>query len=72
MLTEPDWERAVALAWRLRDAGLTIPWMDVLVAALALHDDLRLYTLDAHFTRVSELTGLRLYRPGHAGLFAPE
>ena len=71
-LTEPDWERAVALAWRLRDAGLTVPWMDVLVAALALHDDVRLYTLDAHFTRVAELTGLRLYRPGHAGLFAPE
>jgi predicted nucleic acid-binding protein len=26
---EEDWERAIALAWRLRDGGLTVPWRDV-------------------------------------------
>jgi predicted nucleic acid-binding protein len=46
--------------------------LDVLIAALALHDQVRLYTLDAHFGRIAEVTGLRLYQPGHVGLFAPD
>ena len=71
-VTEEDWDRGVSLAWRLRDNGLTVPWLGVLIASLALHDNVRLYTLDAHFKRVAEITGLKLYQPGHAGLFAPE
>jgi predicted nucleic acid-binding protein len=70
--TEADYDRAVALAWKIRDQGLTVPWLDVLIASLALHDDTRLYALDAHFERIAELTGLRLYRPGYAGMFEPE
>jgi predicted nucleic acid-binding protein len=69
---EADWDRSIALAWKLRDNGLTVPWLDVVIAALALHDDVRLYTLDAHFTRIAELTGLRLYAPGYAGMFDPD
>lgn len=69
---EADWDRAVALAWRIRDHGLTVPWFDVVIAALALHDNVRLYALDAHFARISDLTGLRLYTPGYAGMFVPE
>lgn len=68
---EADWDRAIALAWRLRGGGLNAPWLDVLIAAIALHDDLRLYAVDHHFEEVSRLTGLRLYRPGHAGMFNP-
>jgi len=37
-----DWERAIALAWRLREGGLTVPWLDVLIASIALHDNVRL------------------------------
>ncbi len=70
--TEADWDRAVSLAWKLRDHGLTVPWLDVVIAALALHDDVRLYTLDSHFSRIAEIAGLRLYRPGYAGMFVPE
>jgi hypothetical protein len=70
--TEADWDRALILAWKLQDGGLTIPWLDVVIASLALHDNVRLYTLDAHFVRVAELTDLRLYTPGHAGGFSPE
>jgi predicted nucleic acid-binding protein len=69
---EDDWERAVALAWRLRDGGLTVPWPDVLIAAIALHDGVRLYAFDAHFEEISLRTGLRLYRPGYGGMYAPE
>lgn len=70
--TEDDWDRSVALAWKLRDNGLTVPWFDVVVATLALHDNVRLYALDAHFARISDLTGLRLYAPGYGGMFVPD
>ena len=69
---EQDWDRATALAWRIRDRGLQIPWMDVVIAALALHDGVRLFTIDAHFEAVAEITGLKLYRPGIGGTFQPE
>jgi predicted nucleic acid-binding protein len=70
--TEADWDRAIALAWKLRDNGLTVPWLDVVIAALALHDDVRLYAIDAHFSRIAEITGLRLYVPGYSGMFVPD
>ena len=69
---DEDWERAVALAWRIRDSGLTVPWLDVLIAAVALHDNVRLYAIDAHFEKISRLTGLRLYEPGYGGMFAED
>jgi predicted nucleic acid-binding protein len=69
---EDDWERAIALAWRLREGGLTVPWLDVLIASIALHDNVRLYTVDAHFTQIAQCTGLKLYRPDYGGQFLPE
>lgn len=66
---EEDWERAIALAWRLRDGGLTVPWLDVLIAAVALHDQVRVYAVDAHFQEISKLTGLMLYEPGYGGKY---
>lgn len=66
---EDDWDRAVALAWSLRGHGLTVPWLDVLIAAIAIHDDVRLYAIDAHFKEISKHSALRLYRPGYGGSF---
>jgi predicted nucleic acid-binding protein len=66
---EEDWDRAISLAWRLRDSGLTVPWLDVLIASIALHDGVRLYAIDQHFEEISQRTGLRLYRPGYGGAF---
>ena len=66
---EEDWDRAISLAWRLRDSGLTVPWLDVLIASIALHDGVRLYAIDQHFEEISRRTGLRLYRPGYGGAF---
>lgn len=66
---EEDWDRAISLAWRLRDSGLTVPWLDVLIASIALHDEVRLYAIDQHFEEISRRTGLRLYRPGYGGAF---
>jgi predicted nucleic acid-binding protein len=69
---EEDWERAIALAWRLRDGGLTVPWLDVLIAAVALHDQVRVYAVDTHFREISKRTGLILYEPGYGGGYAGE
>jgi predicted nucleic acid-binding protein len=66
---EDDWDRAVALAWRLRGKGLTVPWLDVLIAAIAIHDGTRLYAIDAHFQEIAKYTTLLLYRPGYGGSF---
>ena len=67
---EDDWDRAVALAWKLRGIGLTLPWLDVLIAAIAIHDGVRLYAIDAHFEEVAKNSALRLYRPGYGGSFS--
>ena len=67
-----DWERAIILAWRLRDSGITVPWNDVLITALAIHDCVRLYSIDAHFEKISQLCPLLLYKPGYGGSFQPD
>jgi predicted nucleic acid-binding protein len=67
--SEDDWDRAVALAWRLRSRGLSVPWLDVLIASIAIHDGVRLYALDPHFKEIAQHSGLMLYRPGYGGSF---
>jgi len=49
-----------------------VPWLNVLIASIAIHDDVRLYTVDAHFTQIAQRTGLRLYRADYGGQFMPE
>ena len=66
---EDDWERAVALAWRLRTQGLTVPWLDVLIAAIAIHDGVRLYAIETHFQEIAKHSDLLLYRPGYGGAY---
>lgn len=70
--TDGDWERAIALAWKLRDQGLSVPWLDVVIAAVALHDGTRIYAVDDHFKKIRDLTGLALYEPGYGGMFRAE
>ena len=69
---EDDWERAVALAWHLRSQGLTVPWLDVLIASIAIQDGTRLYTIDSHFAEIAKHSRLLLYRPGYGGSFQDE
>ena len=71
-LEEVDWEMAVRHSWVLRDAGLSIPWNDVLIATLALRLGLRVYARDAHFDQMEQLLGIRLYRPGPGGTYSPD
>jgi predicted nucleic acid-binding protein len=71
-LEERDWNAAVLNNWSLRDAGLTIPWNDILVATLALRGNCRVYARDAHFNSMSGLLRLQLYEPGPGGTFSPD
>ena len=66
------WAGARAAAWKLRDAGQTIPWNDILVAALALTQGCRVYARDRHFDVMREILSLRLYEPDYGGKFRPE
>jgi predicted nucleic acid-binding protein len=67
--TSSDWEHAIALAWRLRDKGIIVPWMDVMIATVAIEDGGRVYSLDKHFNAISSVTGLELYQPGYGGSY---
>lgn len=60
------------LAWSVRDGGLTVPGLDVLIAAIGIHDGVRLYAIDAHFEEIAERTERRLYRPGYGGAFVAD
>lgn len=70
-LVEGHWSRAVELGWKLRDAGHTLPWSDVLIATVALEAGCRVYAKDKHFDTMAEVLGLPLYRPGYGGSFDP-
>ncbi|MBI2935391.1 MAG: PIN domain-containing protein [Chloroflexi bacterium] len=59
--TKETWTMVGAFSYQLRQQGATLVLVDLLIAALALEGDHRLYTLDDHFQRVP---GLRLYKGG--------
>lgn len=71
-MTDAAWDAAKNLAWRLRDKGCTAPWNDILIAALSVNADCRIYAVDKHFEMMYESgAGIRLYRPGYAGKYNP-
>jgi predicted nucleic acid-binding protein len=71
-MADAAWDSAETLAWRLRDKGCTAPWNDILIAALSVKADCRIYAVDKHFQLMYESgAGIRLYRPGYAGKYEP-
>jgi len=70
-MADGAWDAARILAWRLRDKGCTAPWNDILIAALSIKADCRVYAIDQHFDLMREAgAGIRLYRPGQGGQYA--
>lgn len=59
-VTSPTWMRTGDLSAHLLRKGVTLPLSDLLIAALALEHDCRVYSLDAHFKKIP---GLHLYTP---------
>ncbi|OQX00599.1 MAG: VapC toxin family PIN domain ribonuclease [Desulfobacteraceae bacterium IS3] len=70
-VTDADWEMAIDLGWKMRGAGHTIPWNDLLVAACALRAGERVYARDKHFQQIASCQPLSLYEPGYGGSYAP-
>ena len=68
---EKDWLAAIEHAWKLRDAGLTVPWNDILIATLAVRGRMRAYAKDKHFESMAPILGFDLYEPGPGGMFDP-
>ena len=54
------WSEASNLATQACDAGLRVPSVDLLIAALCIHHDVALTTFDAHFAELGKLSKLRL------------
>jgi len=56
--------RDAAAIFRLaRSKGTTLSTIDTLIAAIAMHHGVAVFTLDKGFSRIARLTGLPLYRP---------
>jgi len=53
-LEQKVWKRAYELGFNLRRKGVTIPTIDVLIAALAIENKCCLFHKDRHFCMVSE------------------
>lgn len=68
-LPPETWRQAVKLSWKLRDAGTPVPWNDLLIAAIALAGNCRVYAVDGHFDTIEREIGLNLYRPGYGGRY---
>lgn len=57
---ETVWDAAGDLDASLRKKGITIPPMDVIIAQVCLHHKVSLFTLDEHFSSISNL---KLFKP---------
>ena len=55
---EEDWAAAGSLDVTLRQKGLTLPAMDLLIATLCQRHQVTLLTLDQHFSMVPKLKAL--------------
>ncbi|MBM4127488.1 MAG: PIN domain-containing protein [Nitrospira sp.] len=62
-VTQSTWLRTGDLSAHLLRKGVTLPLSDVLIAALAIEHECRVYSLDAHFKKI---TGVHLYVPASA------
>lgn len=57
----PDlWPQAAALGAKLSDAGIRIPPMDLMIAAICIHHGVSLATFDDHFEPLVKIGNLHL------------
>jgi predicted nucleic acid-binding protein len=71
-MADAAWDSAKNLAWRLRGCGCTAPWNEILIAALSVKADCRIYAVDKHFELMRDAgADIRLYRPGYGGKYDP-
>ena len=66
------WGEAWELSWHMRDAGESIPWNDLMIAAVALRQGCRIFAQDGHFESMAEHSLIQLYKPGYGGSYREE
>ena len=54
-MTKALWQRAAVLSASLRKSGVSLPLSDILIATIAIENDLSVFTLDNHFTQIPNL-----------------
>jgi predicted nucleic acid-binding protein len=73
VISDPKiWRLAAANYARLRAAGFTVPWNDILIATLSLEKNMAVYAHDKHFSIMRDVFGILLYQPGYNGMFNPD
>jgi len=50
-----DWITAGNISFSLRKKGIIIPLTDVVIAAVAIRNNAKIYTLDQHFKKIPEV-----------------
>ncbi|MGB0775061.1 MAG: VapC toxin family PIN domain ribonuclease [Akkermansiaceae bacterium] len=65
------WRQAMETSWKLRDAGLTVPWNDCIIATIACMYNYRVYSIDKHFPQMAKILRFSLYEPGYGGSYTP-
>ena len=68
--TDAVWDEVVRFQWRVRKHGLTIPWSDALIAAIANRNGHRIYSRDKHFDSLASLGLVVPYIPGYGGSYS--
>jgi predicted nucleic acid-binding protein len=58
-MTKKLWQSAAELSILLKKNGVNLPLSDIFIAAIAMENDLAIYTLDNHFTQIPNL---KLYK----------
>ena len=67
--SEKLWEQTAFFYQRLRAAGITVPWVDAMIAGIASRRGFRVYSCDKHFHEMADKGFLQLYIPGPGGRF---
>ncbi|MEO7933669.1 MAG: PIN domain-containing protein [Chthoniobacterales bacterium] len=67
--SERLWEQTAQFYQRLRAAGITVPWVDAMIAGIASRRGYRVYAQDKHFREMADKGFLQLYIPGPGGRF---
>ena len=58
-MTKKLWQSAAELSVSAKLKGMNLPLSDIFIAAIAIENDLPIYTVDKHFTQISNL---KLYK----------
>jgi predicted nucleic acid-binding protein len=64
------WRKAIQTNGKLRDAGITAPWNDTIIATIACQFNYRVYSIDKHFPMMAKVLGFPLYTPGYGGRYS--